>query len=281
MAHPASKTVSTAIGATLAATASPYRLYEQSVQCAEAEVDLVADRFERLRGRPARSLREDFCGTAAVCCEWVRRHPDNTAIGLDIDAAVLHWARSNNEAALAPEQQRRLALLEADVLSAELAPVDVIIAMNFSYWSIKERAALRRYFERLREQLTEDGVLFVDAYGGYDAFRVIIEERPVDTDNAGFTYVWEQADYDPISGDLHCHIHFDFPDGSRLERAFSYDWRLWTLPEIREILDEAGFARITCWWQGWDADDEPDGLFEPAERADADAGWVCYITAER
>jgi len=281
MAHPTSKTVSTAIGATLAATASPYRLYEQSVQCAEAEVDLVADRFERLRGRPARSLREDFCGTAAVCCEWVRRHPDNTAIGLDIDAAVLHWARSNNESALAPEQQRRLALLEADVLSAELAPVDVIIAMNFSYWSIKERAALRRYFERLREQLTEDGVLFVDAYGGYDAFRVIIEERPVDTDNAGFTYVWEQADYDPISGDLHCHIHFDFPDGSRLERAFSYDWRLWTLPEIREILDEAGFARITCWWQGWDANEEPDGLFEPAERADADAGWVCYITAER
>jgi len=281
MANPNSKFVSTVIGATLAATAIPYRLYEQSVQCAEAEVDLVADRFERLRGRPARSLREDFCGTAAVCCEWVRRHPDNTAIGLDIDAAVLQWARSNNGAALAPEEQRRLALVEADVLRAELAPVDVIVAMNFSYWIIKERATLRRYFQRLRQQLTEDGVLFVDAYGGYDAFRVIIEERPVDTDNAGFTYVWEQADYDPISGDLRCHIHFDFPDGSRLERAFSYDWRLWTLPEIREILDEAGFARITCWWQGWDADDEPDGLFEPAERADADAGWVCYITAER
>jgi hypothetical protein len=267
--------------ATRAASADRHRLYEQSVQCVEAEVDFIAERFERLRGRPARSLREDFCGTGAICCEWVRRDPGNRATGLDIDPGVLRWGHGHNVATLAPAQRRQVALIEADVLTARVPRSDVIIAMNFSYWLLKERATLRRYFVRVREQLADDGVLFLDAYGGYDAFRVITEEREVDDGGDGFTYVWEQADYNPITGELRCHIHFDFPDGSRLERAFSYDWRLWTLPEIRELLAEAGFTRVICWWQGWDADDAPDGLFEPAERADADAGWICYVTAER
>jgi len=266
---------------TLAERADRHRLYELSVQCPEAEVELIEERFRRLRGRPARRLREDFCGTAAVSCEWVRRHPDNHAIALDIDPAVLGWGRSHNLARLTPAERRRIALHEADVLAAELAPVDVIIAMNFSWWMIRRRASLRHYFDRLRRQLADDGVLFLDAYGGYDAFRAITEERAVDDGAGGFTYLWEQADYDPISGALRCYIHFAFPDGSRLERAFSYDWRLWTLPEVREILAEAGFRGVTCWWQGWDANEEPDGLFEPAARAEADAGWICYITAEK
>ncbi len=42
-----------------------------------------------------------------------------------------------------------------------------------------------------------------------------------------------------------CHIDFKFEDGSVQKRAFSYDWRLWILPEIREVLAEAGFRRST------------------------------------
>jgi hypothetical protein len=78
-----------------------------------------------------------------------------------------------------------------------------------------------------------------------------------------------------------CHIHFAFPDGSRLDRAFSYDWRLWTLPELRELLAAAGFSRVTCYWQGWDDRGEPDGVFLPAEEGAADAAWICYLSAQR
>jgi len=84
-----------------------------------------------------------------------------------------------------------------------------------------------------------------DAYGGYEAFK----ER---TPYRGYTYVWHQPAYEPISGDTLCHIDFKFEDGSRLPRAFSYDWRLWTLPELREILGEAGFRRSTVYWEGSD-----------------------------
>ena len=81
---------------------------------------------------------------------------------------------------------------------------------------------------------------------------------------------------------MQCHIHFAFPDRSRLDRAFSYTWRLWTVPEIVELLDAAGFSRTTVYWQGWDSESgEPDGVFQPTEVGQADAGWICYLTAEK
>jgi len=271
----------------LAAAADRHRLYERSVQCPEAEVDFFAQRFEWLRGRPARRLREDFCGTASVCCEWVGRHAHNRSVGVDLDASVLDWARAHNLAALPQSGAERVRLRQADVLAPgpgghgdEERP-DIVAAMNFSYWLFQDRATLRRYFERVAAVLDDDGVFFLDAYGGYDAFRDIVEERGIDDDEGRFTYVWEQSGYNPISGRMTCEIHFAFPDGSRLDRAFRYDWRLWTLPEIRELLAEAGFGRVICYWQGWDESGEADGVFEPAEQADADAGWICYISAEK
>ena len=274
--------VSAAQAPSLAEQADPQRLYERSVQCPEAEVDFLAATFHRLRGRDARHLREDFCGSAAVCCEWVRRHAGNTALGLDLDPAVLAWAAAHNLPALDADQRRRIRLCQTDVLTAPTdGGLDLVAAMNFSYWLFQDRATLRRYFERVAAVLDDDGVFFLDAYGGYDAFRDIVEERGIDDDEGRFTYVWEQSGYNPISGRMTCEIHFAFPDGSRLDRAFRYDWRLWTLPEIRELLAEAGFGRVICYWQGWDESGEADGVFEPAEQADADAGWICYISAEK
>ncbi|MCW8874544.1 MAG: class I SAM-dependent methyltransferase, partial [Gammaproteobacteria bacterium] len=72
-----------------------------------------------------------------------------------------------------------------------------------------------------------------------------------------------------------------FPDKSKMKRAFTYEWRLWTLPELQELLKEAGFSKVTVYWQGWDEDDEPDGDFQPATEADADPGWVCFLSAEK
>jgi cyclopropane fatty-acyl-phospholipid synthase-like methyltransferase len=265
----------------LAETADRHKLYELSVQCAEAEIDFVDDTFKKLRGRRARILREDFCGTANVCCEWVKRRKFNRAIGVDLDASVLDWGRIHRLGALKPSERKRITLMEKNVLSAKTEPAEIISAMNFSYWLFKERKQLKRYFKRVRNQLADDGILFMDAYGGYESYKEIVEEREVEDEDSSFTYTWEQEKYDPISGTLICHIHFDFEDGSRMERAFSYDWRLWSLPEILELLDEAGFSRVTIYWQGFDEDGEPDGIFVPVSKGEADAGWICYIAAEK
>ena len=262
---------------TRAQKADRHALYEASVQCVEAEIDFIDATFEKLRGRKAIVLREDFCGTASTCCEWVTRREDNHAIGIDLDAEVLAWGAKNNLAKLGDSAQR-ITLYEQDVRKTRHAPVDTVLAMNFSYWIFKERAQLRHYFHQVRDSMVDDGIFFLDCYGGYDASREMRER----TKHERFTYVWDQASFNPTNAHMRCHIHFHFDDGSKLNKAFTYDWRLWTLPEIKEILQEAGFPSVSAWWQGWDENTaEGDGEFAPVEDADADAAWLCYIVAEK
>lgn len=259
---------------TLASKADIHQLYQDAVQCVEAEIDFVDARFTELRGREARVLREDFGGTANTSCEWVRRRETNEAIAVDLDESVQRWGIEHNIIELGPAADR-LEMLNANVLDVETRPVDILLAMNFSYWIFTERALMRRYFERVREVLASDGVFFLDAYGGYDAFREMKER----TKNDGFTYIWEQASYNPITGAYKCNIHFKFPDGSRLDNAFVYEWRLWTLPEVREILLEAGFSEVKVFWQSEDEDGEGTEEFFETDEGDADAAWIVYIAA--
>ena len=265
-------------GRKIADQADRHHLYQESVQDTESEIDFVEETWQELRDRPAELLREDFCGTANTSCEWVRRDNQHYAVGIDWDPEVLDWGRINNLEQLDDDQFGRITLLQENVLEAQTELADIVLAMNFSYFLFLERGDLLEYFCAVRESLEDDGIFFLDAYGGYDAPKEIIEERECD----GFTYIWDQASFNPIDSRMICHIHFEFPDKSRMERAFSYDWRLWTLPEIRELLSEAGFTDITVYWEGTDEEsNEGDGIFKPAEVGDADPGWICYIVAEK
>lgn len=275
--HRSSRTPSSKKHISQADRADRYDLYQKSVQDVVWEMEFLERVFQERRRRAPLTLREDFCGTALAACEWVRRDHRHHAIGVDLDDAVLDWARTHNLTKLGPSAAARLSLIQADVLTADTTSVDLLLAFNFSYWIFKERTSLRSYFQQARCRLASDGLFILDAYGGYDAFREMRERQ----DFGRFTYIWEQADYEPLSGHTLCHIHFAFPDGSRLKRAFSYHWRLWTLPELRELLLEAGFTTATVYLEGVDEKTgEGDGKFVPAERGDADAAWIAYIVAE-
>ncbi len=257
-------------------------LYQQSVQDVESEIDFVEQTWSELRQRPATFLREDFCGTANTACEWVIRDESHHAIGIDLDEDVLEWGRSNKLAELEQDELARIELLHEDVLQARPGLVDIILAMNFSYYLFLTREDLREYFINALDGLVSDGILFLDAYGGYEAPMLLTEPRECeDQDGNEFTYIWEQAAFNPIDSCMTCHIHFEFPDKSRMEQAFSYHWRLWTLPEIREILYEAGFSEVDIYWEGTDEEkNEGNGIYTPSETGDADPGWVCYIVAQ-
>jgi SAM-dependent methyltransferase len=262
----------------MAAAADRHYLYQESVQDTEAEIDFVEETWADLRGRPPELLREDFCGTANTACEWVRRDPLHRAIGVDLDPEVLEWGLLNNVAQLDREQQQRIELLQENVLEALPELADIVLAMNFSYFLFATRPAMLAYFRNVHDGLADDGIFFLDAYGGYDAPREIREERECD----GFTYIWEQESFNPIDSMMDCCIHYRFPDGSDIERAFTYRWRLWTLPELQELLIEAGFSDVAVYWEGTDeARNEGNGIYEPATVGDADPGWVCYIVAQR
>jgi hypothetical protein len=263
----------------MADTADRHSLYEKSVQNVAEEYDFVSGTFRKLRGRRPRHMREDFCGTASMCCEWARRHAKNTAIGVDNDPEVLAWGRKHNLSRLKPAVRKRVHLVRDDVsrIKTDSKP-DVVLAMNFSYQLFMTREKLGGYFSKVRKALARDGIFFIDAFGGYEAYREIKEKRKY----KGFKYIWEHARYNPIDGSMLCHIHFAFPDGSRLKKAFSYEWRMWTLPELRELLDEAGFSKVTVFWEETDPETgEGSGVYSPATVGDADPGWVCFLVAEK
>ncbi len=262
----------------MADQADRHALYEEAVQDPESELEFVSETFEELTGRSLVTIREDFCGTANTAYEWVRMSDNHRAIGVDLDAEVLDWGRRHHYAQLEPAQQKRAHIIDGDVLKVRTDPADAVLAMNFSYYLFTTRETLREYFTRTLSNLAEDGVLFLDAFGGYEAHQELEETTEYDE----FTYTWDQHRFNPIDQHMTCKIHFDFPDGSSLRDAFVYHWRLWTLPEIRELLLEAGFARATVYWEGTDEETgEGDGIYTPSEEGDADAGWICYIVAEK
>ena len=262
---------------TMADRADIHELYEESVQNVENEVSFLRDTFNERTGRTAYTLREDFCGTASLACEWVKQGIDYSAIGIDIDPSVLEWGRKNRVGRLATEDQARVSLIESDVQTVETPKVDILAAFNFSYWIFEERVQMLNYMRRCYAALKDDGVLFMDMFGGPESF----EETKEKTKYKGFSYIWEQAEFHPITNHMQCYIHFKFKDGSKLKRAFSYAWRLWTAPEIRDLLMEAGFANVTVYWEGEDEDGEGDGVFTPNDEGEADLAWIAYIVAER
>jgi SAM-dependent methyltransferase len=252
-------------------------LYEEAVQDVASEVEFLDATYRSLRGRDAVGFREDFCGTASAACEWVRSSRRRYAIGVDNDPDVLDWGRRHRVSRLAEVDRARVRLLEEDVCTVETDPVDIIGAFNFSYYLFKTRADLRHYFARCREALKPDGILFLDAFGGPDAIAVQKEKTRFDE----FTYVWDQAEFHPVTNEIKCHIHFKFPDGSKIKKAFTYDWRMWSLPEIRELLLEAGFARVRIYWEGEDENGEGNGEFTETRTGTPDLAWICYIVAEK
>lgn len=253
-----------------------YDLYEEAVQDPPTDVALLRRLFRTHYGREPRLLREDFCGTAALCCEWVKAHDENRAFGIDLDPEPLASARKRNLSRLAREQAARVELLQGDVREVKHEAVDVTVGFNFSYFVFHRRSDLLAYFRRALESLRPEGLFVLDLYGGAESQRTLTETREHD----GFDYVWDQDVFDPIHNRAVNYIHFEFSDGSRIHRAFRYDWRLWSIPELRDALHDAGFSRTEAYWERTDRkSNEGTGVYYRAERAPDDPAWVAYLAA--
>ena len=54
------------------------------------------------------------------------------------------------------------------------------------------------------------------------------------------------------------------------------------LPVLRELLEEAGFRKITVYWEGTDEDTgEGNDEFTPSIRGEACPGWIAYLVADK
>jgi SAM-dependent methyltransferase len=192
--------------------------------------------LEAVHGASPRTLREDFCGSGAVCRAWARLIPRGRAVGVDLDAEPL--ARLKGVPGVRAVRR--------DVMASDLR-ADIISATNFpvGYWHT--RKDLVRYLKATRARLNPGGVFVCDTYGGESAFHTGSIARDFFTgDGLRVRYTWEQRSADPLTGMVTDAIHFRADrDGDvefALADAFVYRWRLWSVPELRDAMAEAGFA---------------------------------------
>jgi len=253
-----------------------YIYYQRSVQVPAESVAFLEFIFKEQLERKPVALREDFCGTGAVSCAWVDSDPERTAFGVDLDPDPLAWGRENNVRPLDLHARGRLKLVEGDVRTARCEPVDLVAAENFSVIVLDTRAKLLTYLNNAYRSLRAQGALVVDLFGGPGGERVGLEE-PREYD--GFAYLWEQLSFDPITRVIDCCIHYELDDGTRLDQAFRYTGRLWTIPEMRDAMFEVGFERTCVYWEQRDDDGVRNGEFAEEEGADAAEDWVASVVA--
>ena len=127
---------------TLAAQADRHALYERAVQDPEGDVKFFARTYRKIRGHEPISMREDFCGTAALFADWARSSPARTAMGVDLSQDTIN---SGLERHIVPQGRAiasRINLVCADVREVKKPKVDLTCALNFSYYCFKQRAEL-------------------------------------------------------------------------------------------------------------------------------------------
>jgi len=261
-----------------------FALYELCAQNPPRDARLLRaihqdGRSRRARQRADLTLGEDFCGTAALSRAWCDLLPRGRAIGVDNDRPTLARAREMAAGCAG------LRLVLSDVMRVR-DKADVIAVLNFSICEMHERARLARYLRHARARLRPGGCLICDLYGGADAFETgLLDQRikPPPAPHPGardkVTYSWEQRRADPLTGRVIDAMHFEVTPPRRSGRtpqvllnAFVYDWRLWSVPELRDAMAEAGFARTRVYPRTAAATDADGNLYVRAVEDPAEVG---------
>ena len=253
-----------------------YQLYESSVQNPEADVDFINQEYKKIYGKKPKILREDFCGTGALACMWVKQSKNHRAHGIDLDIEPLTYGIDNHYLTMSEDEQTRMEYIKGNVLFDYTFKADVIVAFNFSYYLFKERAALVNYFKQVRKHLKKEGLFLIDLFGGTETCQKL--EEP--SKRKDHTYYWDCHSYNPLTADVLYYIHFKtHRDQVKHEKVFVYDWRMWNARELQEILTDAGFKKVNIYWEGVDKKGLGNGVFTKTNIAENCESWVTYIGA--
>jgi hypothetical protein len=85
--------------------------------------------------------------------------------------------------------------------------------------------------------------------------------------------------FDPITHDAKFFIHYKRRGEKKRQRVFQYDWRMWTLPELKDVLKDAGFRHVEIHWEGTTKKGEGNGIFRQVKRAESCEAWIVYLVA--
>lgn len=255
-----------------------YLLYEHGVQSPRWQTDYLPQFHQWLTRKTPYLFREDFCGTARISCEWVKQSDRHRALGLDLDPEPLRIARERNVSKLTDQEKSRIGLKRQDVRTRTSQKFDMIGAFNFSCFTFLNRKDLLTYFKAAHASLKKPGTLFLEIAGGPGFVEPGHESRKFSVPGVGkVEQIWEQHQYDPITAINDYSIHFRLPDGTWLQDAFQYHWRIWGISELREALRDAGFRKSVVLWEQVDRRGRGTGELLPTESAELPESYVAYL----
>lgn len=266
---------------------SKFWMYENSVQNPGWQLQSLPRLHKKLIKKEINDLREDFCGSGLLSAEWVRRSAQNTAVGLDLDPEAIEYAERVHLDGLKPVQKRRLKYLNQNVLKPTSRKFDSIFANNYSFFDFHERLDLLKYFKSAYVSLKSQGTLFLETAGGSGFLKPANDRFSKKLNHPKFgriqlDWVWQQQDYDPITSINDYSLHYRVVRKKlKLDRDFNqwkndvfrYNWRVWSIREIRELLLYAGFQSTVVFWPV-DLDSEK---FEIRDWAENYESWVAYV----
>ena len=192
---------------------------------------------------------------------------------MDIDNEPIEYGKENEESQLKGEQKERLSIVQENVLEGSLPKTDIAVAMNFSYFIFKKRSVLKRYFEKVYESLNNGGLFMVDNFGGPSC----AEANEHETISEGYSYFWDQDSFEPITNEAQFYIHFKRKGEPKREKVFSYDWRLWSIAEIKDLFEEVGFKESKVFWEQSDDEGDGNGEFKEVKVGEECESYVAYV----
>ena len=258
-------------------TFDKYWHYRHSVQSPDLDVRFLQKCYRQLKKKTASVFREDFCAAFAVSCEWVKMGRSYKAVCVDIDKEPLEYGEKVYLSELEPHERKRIKLVQSNVLKVHSPKADIVGVFNFSYSVFKARKILKKYFANTLKSLKPKGIFVLDCFGGSACYEAN-EERE---DYKEFTYYWDQENFDPISNQAMFYIHYKRKGEKKRQNVFSYNWRMWGIPEIRELLEEVGFRKSHVYWEGNDRRGKGNGKFTRVTKGEECESWIAYIVAEK
>ncbi len=249
-----------------------FDLYTMCVQ----DPPRMAEFLAAVHGGTPRTLRDDFAGPGAIARAWAAQSKTHRGIAVDLDAEPLRKAKA----------AARVKCVIEDVRCVK-DKADVICALNFGVCELHQRRDLQKYLTQARRTLHRGGILVCDLYGGSDALIRSTTRKTVRVDGkSSVRYSWVQEGGNAVSGRVSNRIHFRVLQGPRvidMRDAFTYDWRLWSIPELRDAMREAGFATTEVHDRMGGARDGEGRLHvRPLmEGEPLDDPWVVYVVARK
>jgi hypothetical protein len=276
-------------------------LYERCVQSPRHLVPFL----RAVHAGDPRVLGEDFAGTAALSILWADSSDDRRAVAIDLDAEALGHHPEHPRVlrrcmdVMDADDPADVIFVGNFSIGYRRTRADLVAYLKHARGRLTANApepgasATGRSLDAPQDFTRpvahapgsvgsaaphDPGVFICDTYGGDSAFLTgevhrdhWIPEGP----HAGkrIRYTWEQRRADPLTGMVTDVLHFRVEKGGVIEQeifdAFVYEWRLWSVPELRDAMLDAGFATTEVYAKTADAmDEEGNAYVLPVEDAE-------------